>query len=79
MSHIQQENSMQVTLVKTRDAQPMGEYKPTALDARKAAADFLLTDVSCGNSIVWRDGRRETVTNRKLAKLQAAHTWACDF
>lgn len=71
--------NMNATCTLIRTAQPMGQYKPTSLDAAKAAADFLLTDVSCGNRIVWRDGRRETVTDRKLAKLQAAYTWATDF
>ena len=70
---------MQATFTKTQTALPMGQYKPTAIDAAKAAADFRITDVSCGNFIVWQDGRRERVTDRQLAKLQAAHTWATDF
>lgn len=67
-----------ITLIKK--AQPMGEYKPTAIDARKAAADFRIIDVSGRtNTIRWRDGRTEEVTDRKLAKLQDTHTWATDF
>ncbi len=51
----------------------------TAIDARKAAADFRILDVGKRYSIAWKDGRRERVTCRQLAKLQAAHTWATDF
>lgn len=68
------------TVTKTKSAQPAGVYVPTQIDAQKAAAEFRLT--ACfgnKNAIVWRDGRIETVSNRRLAKLQAAHTWATDF
>ena len=71
---------MQATFTKTRDAQPMGQYRATAVDARKAAADFRLVDVSCRlKRIVWADGRQQDVTARELTKLQADHTWATDF
>jgi hypothetical protein len=66
------------TLTKIKAAQPMGEYTPTAVDRTKAGVDFRLINVG-PNVIAWQDGRRERVTNRQLAKLQAAHTWATDF
>lgn len=69
---------MKVTFTKVQDAQPKGEYQPTAVDAAKAAASFRLVNVS-PNIIVWNDGRQQTVNARELKKLQAAHTWATDF
>lgn len=69
---------MQATITKTKSAQPMGQYQPTAIDAAKAAADFRLLQVS-PYVIAWKDGRRERVTERQLKKLQAAHTWTTDF
>lgn len=69
---------MEATVTKIRSAQPMGAYQRTALDDRKAAADFLLVQVS-PNYIRWQDGRGERVTDRQLTKLQAAHCWATDF
>ena len=71
---------MTYTITQTRTAQPMGQYQPTELDARKAAAAFRL--IACygrKNAIVWHDGREQVVTDRKLVALQAAHTWATDF
>ena len=73
------ENGMQVNFIKTRSAQPMGQYKPTGVDAAKAAAEFRLIAVGSKNTIVWADGRSDYVTDAKLSKLQAAHTWAADF
>lgn len=70
---------MQATIIKTRDAQPMGQYQPTALDSAKADAEFRLIAVGRKNTIVWANGRSEYVTDAKLAKLQAAHHWAADF
>jgi hypothetical protein len=70
---------MQVTFIKTQDAQPMGEYKPTAVDDAKKNADFRLVAVGTKNTIIWKDGRTELVTRKQLAKLQASHTWAPDF
>ena len=64
--------------IKTKSAAPMGVYKPTGLDAVKASVDFRLTQVSPAY-IVWKDGRGEKVTDRQLAKLQAAHSWTTDF
>lgn len=69
---------MKATCTKTQSAQTMGEYKPTAIDAAKAAADFRLLQV-CPCVIRWQDGRTETVTRPQLTKLQQAHTWATDF
>lgn len=67
-------------LVKTKSHTPAGEYRPTDVDAAKAAADFLVVDVSGrGAVIVWRNGERERVTDRRLEALQQAHTWAPDF
>lgn len=66
-------------LVKTKDAQPMGEYKPTELDSKKKACDFLLTGVGSKNRIVWADGKAEYVTDRRLQNLQNQFTWATDF
>jgi hypothetical protein len=65
-------------MIKTHDAQQAGEYQPTAIDARKDAADFRLINVS-PNIIRWKDGKQETVTKRQLDKLQAAHSWMADF
>ncbi len=73
-------DTMNATFTKTRDAQPMGQYKPTAVDAAKATAEFRIVDVSCRlKRIVWHNGRQQDVTARELTKLQAAHTWAPDF
>ena len=58
----------------------LGEYRETAVDRQKAAADFLILDVSGSrNTIRWRDGRIELVTDRQLDRLQARHTSATDF
>lgn len=69
---------MQATITKTQDAQPMGVYQPTAVDAAKASADFLLVSVA-PYFIRWKDGRQERVTAKKLAQLKYEHTWATDF
>jgi hypothetical protein len=66
------------TLTKIKAAEPMGTYTPTAVDDRKAAADFRLINVS-PNVIVWKDGHRERVTDRELTRLQSRNTWATDF
>lgn len=70
---------MTTTCTLIRTAQPMGQYKATSIDAAKAAAAFRLVAVGSKNSIVWQDGRTELVSDSKLAKLQAANTWATDF
>lgn len=68
------------TITKKKELQPTNVYQPTELDARKAAVDFRITS-HCGSKaeIVWRDGRVEYVTRRRMEKLEALHTWACDF
>ncbi len=69
------------TITRTKEAQPCGVYKRTALDDAKDAADFRM--VACWGhgktDIVWKDGRMETVTERQLEKLQKTYTSACDF
>lgn len=73
-------NRNEATVRKVRDAQPIGQYRPTAVDERKDAADFRLVDVSGStNVIVWKDGRSERVTDRQLSTLKDAHSWATDF
>lgn len=70
---------MQVAFVKTKDAQPVGEYKPTAIDDLKSTVDFRVVGVGSKNSIAWKDGRMESVTDRQLEKLQKSHSWTTDF
>jgi hypothetical protein len=71
---------MGATIRKVKDHQSMGTYSPTAVDVAKASVDFRLVDVSGPkNGIVWKDGRREQVTDGQLSKLQAKHSWATDF
>ena len=73
-------NTNTTTVRKVKDAQPMGQYKPTGVDEQKRSADFRLVDVSGNMSvIVWNDGRSERVTDRQLSKLQDAHSWATVF
>lgn len=67
-----------VTITKTQEAPPVGEYKPTSVDAAKDAADFRVIGVS-PFYVRWKDGRTEQVTSLQLKRLQAAHTWATDF
>ncbi len=69
---------MTATVTKTHSAQPVGTYVPTNVDARKAAADFLLIQVG-PNVIRWQDGRQERVSARQLTRLQATHSWHTDF
>lgn len=65
-------------LTKIKDAQPMGDYKPTTVDQIKASADFRIINLG-PNIIAWQDGRRERITDRQLDKLQKSHSWAADF
>lgn len=76
-SEIQTQPGVTVRLV--RKDQVAGQYKSTGLDADKKAAEFRLTSMGKKNTIVWADGRAEQVTDARLAKLQASHSWACDF
>ena len=66
------------TITKTQDAQPVGVYEPTSVDAAKAAADFRVLSVD-PYVIAWKDGRTERVTSKRLYKLQNSYTWATDF
>lgn len=66
-------------ITKTKDAQTMGEYKPTAIDKTKAQVDFRIVGLSGKYEIRWKDGHFERVTKRQLKKLQSAHKWATDF
>jgi arabinogalactan endo-1,4-beta-galactosidase len=70
--------SQKRALIKTQNAQPMGIYKETATDRRRKEVDFILLDVN-PYLIRWKDGRRETVTYRKLKQLQKSHDWMTDF
>lgn len=72
---------MSATITKTAEFMPQGcALRPTEIDAAKAAADFRILDVSCRLKVIaWRDGTRQRVTARELAKLQASHTWQTDF
>ena len=73
------ERMMQVTFIKTRSAQPIGNYKQTGVDTAKISSEFRLTAVGRKNTIVWADGRSEHVTDAKLLKLQEEHRWTTDF
>jgi hypothetical protein len=77
------------TITKIANAQPMGEYKPTDLDARKAAATLRL--IQCGPRVVrskielaGRGVKKITDGTFQLSdaawdKVSATHTWECDF
>lgn len=65
-------------LLKTQSAQKLGEYKPTSLDNLKIEADFRLLQTS-PYMIAWKSGERQKVTENKLRKLQANHSWLADF
>lgn len=67
-----------VTFVKTAEAQPMGQYKPTLVDAHKSTVDFRLIQVS-PKVIAWKGGAIQKVTDRKFETLTTLHTWATDF
>ncbi len=80
---------MNATITKIQDAQPMGEYKPTALDARKEAATVRLIQCSpyVVRSKVELSGRGVKRLNTGLfqlsdaawSKVGATHTCVCDF
>jgi len=67
-----------ITFRKVADAQPMGIYTPTAVDARKASVDFLLIQVA-PKVIKWNNGTTEKVSDNKFDKLIKTNTWATDF
>jgi len=74
----QKMNTCTVTFRKIADAQPMGEYKPTSVDANKSTVDFRLIQVG-PKVITWTNGATQKVTDAKFNKLTKAHTWATDF
>lgn len=74
---IKTDDGVSINYVKA--AQVAGPYKRTAIDDFKALADFRIVSIGNSNTIIWRDGRQESVTDRKLTRLQSAHTWATDF
>lgn len=65
-------------MTKVQNAQPLGQYKRTSIDAAKEQADFLLLQVS-PYVIRWANGQTETVNKRKLNKLQKEFSWHTDF
>ena len=77
------------TITKTKEAQPMGAYKPTAIDAAKSAATMLLEQVGpcVVRSKVELNGRGVRklnagvfqLTDAAWEKAKAEHSWACDF
>jgi hypothetical protein len=71
-------NTCTVTITKVADAQPMGIYTPTTVDANKASVDFRLIQVS-PKVIIWKDGTTQKVTDRKFETLKQNHTWTTDF
>jgi hypothetical protein len=64
-------------ITKTATHQTTGAYKPTAVDAQKAACDFVVIDIA--GVIDWKDGRRQFCTKRELKALKAAHSWMTNF
>ena len=80
-----------VKFVKTQSAQPMGEYQPTAIDAKKEAAQLRLLQVAPKiiDSKATLKGRgikpfgniegRYQVTDAAWVNLQSKYTWQTDF
>lgn len=67
-------------LTKTQSAQVSGTYQATTLDAKNKNVDFLLTGCNGKiNTLQWKDGRNETVSDSRLARLQINNNWACNF
>jgi hypothetical protein len=79
------------TITKTKEAEVLGTYLPTAVDARKAAATVLITaaygagyDITSrvalsGRGIKHYGADLYFVTERALEAIKSAHTWATDF
>lgn len=79
------------TITKTKNAEVLGIYATTALDARKAAATVLVTAAYGGGyditSRVALSGRGIKhygadlyyVTERALEAIKSVHPWATDF
>lgn len=70
---------MNVTITKTKSAQIMGVRKLTGVDEQKKSADFRIIYTGKKHTIQWNSGLVEHVTDRKLEKLQASHSWATDY
>ena len=79
------------TMTKTADAQPMGIYQPTSLDAAKAQADVRIIDAEgtftvrsnvalSGRGVVARGaaGTYE-VTKSAMKRIEKTHNVVCDF
>lgn len=80
------------TITKTADAQKMGEYAPTAIDALKASADIRIVAVDSTYTVISRlplKGRgikapysnplTYEVTEAAMTKLQNTYRVAADF
>ena len=74
-------HAMNASFYTTKEANPRGEYKDTEIDVQKRNADFRLIDVSGKkNTIVWKSGKRETVSDNELEQLKRQHpNWMTDF
>ena len=71
-------NTYKVTFAKIKEAEPVGIYKPTNVDAQKSAAGFRLLQAG-PYMIRWGNGTTEKVSARQLRGLQKLHSWATDF
>jgi hypothetical protein len=79
------------TIEKTKTAQPMGIYQPTAIDARKAAADILVSAAEpngysirskyalSGRGIRSHGNGNYSVSEPALSGLRARFAVECDF
>ena len=81
---------MKATITKTQNAQPLGFYKPTALDVRKVHADILVTACGSkysihskvplsGNGIRSFNNGNYEVSESVLAKLRRVYNVENDF
>lgn len=86
--------SYTATMTKVQDAQPLGTYKPTSIDARKEEADIRIMGVDGtftlyskvplrGRGIKQPSPERRPdwyeVTHNALARIQTQHTVETDF
>lgn len=65
-------------MIKTQEAQKLGQYKETLIDQNKKSVDFRIMQMS-PIYVRWNDGVREVVSKTKLKSLQNTHTWTTDF
>lgn len=80
---------MNATITKTQSAQPIGQYKPTALDAIKAAATVRLIQCSpyvvrskvelAGRGVRKLNDGTFQLSDAAWASVSATHTSVCDF